>query len=520
MYYAQNGWAFVLQPRTIRQRRARARRGQVSAVATVLGLLLVVTFITTFVLNPLPELMADLELRHVFLVENQVSRLQSTILAEADNPHLRLSLASPVTLGSQASPPFGIGATSTAAFAGGSSRIQTTYQVAEIVPAPPSWNNGSSCLTGGSGHCAGNGHIDTWNVTNANNTTFTLTVNGNSNSMEYNISGNDDTINIGWTGGDTGFVLFNINGSRDNVIYNKGGSDTTHPVAQFFFYGESDTFNFNPSGSHSSHGGMTVQVVFVGEVGESCPGGNLSASDHVGALSSGGSNLAMSVVWWNLVGWVTPIHQQTYPGGGGNNETISWSNQSGFVQCAFTRSYTSTYTTQNLGGVAVTLNNIYLPRVVVALDNGAVVEGQVGGASTMIDPPAISFVRTALGIAASVTLMNFIGNFTAESGVTTAAVVTSLISAHTVNVGGTNASQTLGGTYFLNLTTMFPGAWTAFFAKMTPMVPSGTSCQAIAPIPKPYTCLDPPPATYERLVVPIVAEAITITTLTIAISLD
>jgi hypothetical protein len=486
----------------------------------VLGLLLVVTFVTTFILNPLPEVMADLELQHVFLVENQVSRLQSTILAEAENPNLHLSLASPVTLGSQASPPFGIGASSTVSFAGGSSKVQSTYDVSQIVPAPPLWNNGSNCLSGGSGHCSSSGNIDSWNVTNANDSTFTITVNGNSNSIAYNISGSNDTVNIDWTGGDTGFVLFLINGSNDVITYNKGGSDTTNPTAQFFFYGEFDTFNFNPSGSHASHGGMNLNVVFAGEVGQTCPGGNLSASDQIGALSSGGSNLAMSVVWWNLVGWVTPAHKQTYPGGAGNNETVSWANQSGFVQCAFTRSYTSTYTAQNLGGIQVAVNNIYLPRDVIALDNGAVVEGQVGGASTLVDPPAISYSLTPLGIAATVTLMNFVGNFTAVSGVTTAAVVTTLLGDHTVTIGGTNASRALGGVYYLNLTTQFPGAWAAFFAKMTPLVPSGTSCQAIAPIPKPYTCLAPPPSTYERLIIPLVAEEITLTTLTIQISLD
>jgi hypothetical protein len=510
----------VLQPRTIRQRRSRARRGQVSAVATVLGLLLVVTFITQFVLIPLPGVMSDFELRHVLLVENQVGRLQSTIQAEAENPGLQLSLVSPVTLGAQSSPPFGIGATSTVSLTGGSAKTQSTFSIAEIAPAPPKWNTGSSCLTGGRGLCSGNGNIDTWNVTGQNGTTFTVTVHGNRNSVAYNISGNNDTINIDWTGGDTGFVRFNIKGSNDIVTYNKGGSDTTNPIAQFFFYGESDTFNFNPSGSHASGGGLRVAVDFVGEIGLACPGGNLSATDTVGTLSSGGDNLNLSVTWWNLVGWTTPVQKQTYPGGGGSNESIYWSNRSGFVQCAFTKAFATVYTTQTLGGVQVALNNIYIPRAVVAYDNGAVVEGQSGGASTMVDPPEISFSAQPNGLAVTLTLVNFIGNFTSESGVATAGIVTSLLSAHSVTIGGTNTTGFLSSPFFLNMTTMYPGAWASFFGKNQPMVPNGVTCVPIVPISLPFTCLQPPPSSFERLVIPIVSASITITTLTVGITLD
>ncbi|HZY69390.1 MAG TPA: hypothetical protein VFF67_00220 [Thermoplasmata archaeon] len=491
-----------------------------SAVATILGLLLVVTFVSEFILIPLPQTMSDLELQHIILLENQLSKLQSTVLSESATTGLHLSIASPVTLGSTANPPFGAGASSTVSEEGAGARSVSHYTIASIVPAPPLWNNGSNCLTGGSGKCSSNGNLDTWNVTGQNNTTFTITVNGNSNSVEYNISANNDTINIDWTGGDTGFVLFIINGSNDVVNYNKGGSDTTSPLAQFLFYGLYDTFNFNPAGSHSSKGGMKLQVVFVGIVGRTCPGGNTSATDNVGTLSSGGSNLNMSVTWWNSVGYVSPPTKQTYPGGSGNNETIWWANNTGFVQCAFTKAYGTLYTTQHLGGLQVQVNDIYLPQAVVAYDDGAVVEGQAGGTTTMVSPPEFEYTLTPAGIVASITLVDLIGNFSAESGRQTAAITTSLATTQTSHLGGSNATLFLTSSYILNLTTQFPAAWSAFFAKIPKIVPGGTSCIPQGSIPAPYTCLAPPPGVYVTLEVPIVAVSITLKIVTAFVSIS
>ncbi|MCI4350345.1 MAG: hypothetical protein L3K15_02375 [Thermoplasmata archaeon] len=492
-----------------------------SAIATVLGLLLVVTFVTQFVLTPLPGVMSDLELRHVLLVENQVGRLQSTIQAEAENPNLHLTLASPVTLGSQASPPFGIGATSTLSLTGGSARAQSKYAVGEIVPVNPNWNTGSACLSGGAGTCSTASKVDWWNESGVNASTFTVTISGGSNALNYNLTGNNDTINVVWTGGNAKFLRLVVNGSNNTVTYNKNGADsTTAPTTAFWFYGQGNTFNFNPSGSSSSASGSKLSVLFSGEYGQTCPAGNLSGTDTIGTLSSGGTNLNMTVTWWNLVGWTTPNHKQTYPGGGGKNESITWSNKSGFVQCGFTKTYATSYTTQELGGIQVAIDNIYIPRAVVAYDNGAVVEGQAGGASTMVDPPPINFVQALLGVAVSLTLVGLIGNYSSESGVTTAAIATALLSAHTVTIGGFNATTALTSPYFLNLTTLYPGAWSMFFGAMHAMVPSGTTCVPIVPIPSPYTCLAPPPATFERIVVPIVAQEITITVLTLAVTID
>ena len=57
---------------------------------------------------------------------------------------------------------------------------------------------------------------------------------------------------------------------------------------------------------------MKVVVAFVGTLAELCPYGNLSNSDKVGTLSSGGSNLNLTILWWNAVGYISgPTHRRT-----------------------------------------------------------------------------------------------------------------------------------------------------------------------------------------------------------------
>lgn len=504
--------------RTIRQRRRRANAGQVAAVATIFGLLLVVTFISAFIIEPLPSNMGALEYQHLLQVENQVSRLQATILAEADHPGLDLALSSPVTLGSQALAPWASPSSSSIAPESSLLTTETNYGIAQVFAHPPNWNTGSSCLTGGAGHCAGNGNIDTWNVTNDNHTAFSITVNGNSNSMEYNISGNNDTITVDWTGGDTGFVFFIINGSNDVVNYDKGGSDTTSPVATFLFYGQNDVFNFSPSGSHSSKGSDTVNVVFVGTVSEVCPYGNLSATDTLGTLGSGGSNLFMNVTWWNALGYSSAGHTVTYPGGGSSNEHLTFYNNTGYVACAFTQTFSSSYTQQFVSGVLVTLNNRYIPPAFVAFDQGAVIESEEGGASAMVSPPPIVVKEFPQGYTASVTLMNFVGNFSQTGGVATASVNTRILNVQSFTITNGQSGFHVELPFYLNITTAYPLAWYDYFVGEPTLFPSGASCTEVGTFYAPATCLEPAVGHDSIISAPLFAQTLTITTVTVAIS--
>lgn len=477
------------------------------------------TFISAFVLQPLPAEMAALEVQHILQVENQLSRLQATILAEAQSPQFHLALSSPITLGSQALPPWGAASPGQILPEGGSVRTVTNYQIAHVVPHEPNWNTGSTCLTGGTGKCASNGNIDTWNVTNNNNTNFTITVNGNSNSVQYNITGNNDTITINWNGGDTGFVNFIINGSDNHIIYNKGGSDVTKPIANFFFYGQRDVFDFNPSGSHSAPGAMTLNVVFIGSLNLICPYGNLSATDHLGTLTSGGSKLNMTVIWWNADGYSSPPHKIFYPGGNSSQNYLTFENLTGVVGCAFTLAYASNYATQYGAGILVHLFNTYQPQTDVAYDQGAVVEGATGGASIMVSPPRLSYSVQPQGTIASLTLVNLLGGFNSESGgYSTADITSTVVNVQTVTIQNGQSHFFLTTPLFLNVTTAFPAAWSSFFKSFPVVFPSGASCSSSAPILAPYTCLQPPPGVLVTISAGLSVQGMTVTTITATVS--
>lgn len=502
----------------IRRHRRRANRGQVSAVATILGLLLVVSFIAEFEIAPLSSQLADKEVQHALQVENQLSRLQATILAEAESPGVHLALSSPVTLGSEGVPPWG--APSPGQILSEPSPVGTTagYEIAHLFSHPPNWNTGSSCLTGGAGKCSGNGHIDTWNVTNTNNSSFAIKVTGNHNSIQYNISGNNDTVTVDWGGGDTGFVQFVVNGSDDSIVYDKSGSDVTIPTASFVFYGERDVFSFNPSGSHSSKGGMFVNVVFVGSVGSICPFGNLSATDKLGTLSAGGSNLNMTVTWWNAVGYSTAPHVVPYPGGG-SNENITFQNRTGVIACAFEQEFATHYVSQDGSGLLVRLLNTYRPTDDVAYDQGAVVESSNGGSSVMVNPPRLVVRSEPMGVVASLTLVNLVGTSSTSAGYSTADVTATIVSVATFSAQNGLGTDVLASPLFLNITTAFPAAWASFFAAHPTVFPGGVSCTPLSALSAPFGCYHPPFGVPVKISAGLSAQGITLTVITASISI-
>jgi hypothetical protein len=484
----------------------------------MLGLLLLVSLISAYDIQPLPQQLRSLEAQHMIQVENQLLRLQSVVLAEAQVPNLHLALSSPVTLGSQAIPPWGGPSPGSIGPEGSLSGLASNYTLAKVVPAPPRWNNGTSCLTGGAGHCSGNGAVDTWNITNTNNTSLTIKVTGNHNSLGYNITGNNDTITVQWTGGDTGFVLFIINGSDDHIIYQKGGSDVTAPTATFLFYGQRDVFDFAPSGSHSGHGSMTLNVVFVGSVGLVCPYGNLSATDSLGSLGAGGSNLNMSVTWWNAVGYVSPPHTVPYPGGG-SNENLTFQNRSGVVACAFTREYASNYPISYGAGILVRMLNTYGPAADVAYDQGAVIAAADGSSATMVSPPPLTVSLAPQGLIAALTLVNVIGSSGTSSGFATAAVTTTLVTVASFTLVNGQTSRYIASPLYLHITTAFPSAWAAYFAGQHAVFPGGVSCHSAVTLSAPFSCLHPPVGTSTTLSVGLAVQGLTVTTITVSVQI-
>ena len=129
----------MVRPNSQRKWRRRGRRGQVAAVATLLGLLLVVTFIANYLSTQLPNQMAVNDLNHDVLVENQLARFGALLQSATDNGATGVQLTQPLSLGSVGLPPF---AAADSAFTGqpmnGSGAIlnYSTTSFVSTVPVP------------------------------------------------------------------------------------------------------------------------------------------------------------------------------------------------------------------------------------------------------------------------------------------------------------------------------------------------------------------------------------------------
>jgi hypothetical protein len=499
---------------TIRHRRARARKGQVSAVATILALLLVVSFIANFLVGELPGDMEQNETAHILQVEDQLARLQATITAEAQDQGTKVALVTPVTLGSQADPPFGQAATSS---------IQTelpgvgtvgTYQIADLAVMALPWNTGgSACLAGGHGTCATSAAKNTYNF-EGNGSALAVTISGSGASLFYNLTGSNDSLTLTWSGPNANKAVVIMNGSNDSVTLKKSATDTGSPVMSFSFYGANDKFTLTPSGSHSGPGGTKIAVAFVGSINGICPWGNLTATDKLGAFGTGGTFVNVTTTWWNAVGYESPPHAHAYSSG-----VATYQNQTGFARCAFTNEYPTSVTSQEAGGLLVNLNNHYVAPALVAFDQGAVVAEESGGGSVMVDQPTLVVTNRPAGTIASLTLINLVMKPSTEAGLSTSAVMSQILSVSQFAIIA-RANQSLSSPFNFTITTLFPDAWWSFFQTVPTAFPVGSTCVTIHALAAPYTCLAPPFGTAEEISAPMIVQSLILTSITAKVWID
>ena len=97
---------YLSGPRSHRNWRRRGRRAQVAAVATLLGLLLVVTFIANYLSTQLPDQMQANDLNHEIQVENQVGQYAALLQAVSAAHANGAQITQPISLGSAGVPPF------------------------------------------------------------------------------------------------------------------------------------------------------------------------------------------------------------------------------------------------------------------------------------------------------------------------------------------------------------------------------------------------------------------------------
>ncbi len=506
--------------RTIRQRRRRARSGQVSAIATILTLLLIVSYLADYLATTLPQQMQEVEFDHLLQVEDQFSQLRSTILAEANGLRYPVGLPSPITLGSGSEPPFGTPALGSIAAETPVIGQTINYSLETLIPAVPNWGVYSSCLASGAGTCSTASKTDYANYS-GNGSSYTVTISGTGNSLIYNINGDNDTLTITWSGGNAGVLAVVVNGSYDTVKLTKSGTDTTVPSMTTDFFGIHDTYSLSLAGSHESAGGLKIGVAFIGSEADECPYSNNSATDKIGTLTAGGTNLRLSITWWNAVGYATDPHTTNYPGGGTNNETITWENSTGTTTCPYLQIAATSYQATYSGGLVAALENRYQPADLVGLEDGAVLVSTPNVPALMVVPPEFSFYTNASGFQANLTLVAISGPVGTASGVGTVVIDSALASVTTVVYGGGTNGLYLANPYYLNLTTEFPGAWASYLSNETQAFPYGVTCTVIgAPLPSGSSCLTPPTGWYEQISAPLYAQTVTVTTIVIDASVN
>jgi hypothetical protein len=495
----------------LRKWRLRGRRGQVSAIATILGLLLVVTFIANYLTATLPNQMSVNDLNHVIQVENQVGRLQALLEDASSAGAVGAQLTQPITLGSVGIPPFAAANPATIEAATAGSSLVLNSSLATSTFAPPTGGiaggiaaacvivntaalvslscplvahvtyNFSSTPTTGYSFSVLNGGTFNLNVTTSGVSTgaqesIAVATKGTA-PMNLDIIGSNDSITLTMT--TASVVNLVIDGNYDvlqitnsavfstvNVVEAGIHETTTITSAQDLtfldsVYGGSDTFSAPTFGS-TTNTATNVNVYYVGftATSTSCPNDNVATTDTVS-----GGNLGTYAATYNVT--------TTY-----NPHFISHWTQTGNVvaasaqQCPFYNTVATQYVLgQSSAGFDVHLVNTYLPQADVAFDEGGVVFAQPGGTPVMIDGPSISAVQLADGNIGSMSIWIpvFTGSFATDSGVSTAEISTRLISLNTVTLSPSTAlGAAQSSNITLTVTSPFAAAWANFFNSTAP----------------------------------------------------
>ncbi len=440
--------------RPVRKWRLRGRRGQVSAVATILGLLLVVTFIANYLTATLPGQMSVNDLNHVVQVQDQVGRLSALLQAASADDAVGAQLTQPLTLGSAGQPPFAladpgsVGPTTNGSsynvtlpiggswfysfptigtplgYTGFPSSSCTPSAGTQLVCKGSStafWNVSETSLT----NLVFTGASGTYNVeikdsgtSTAHLATITTTMN-NVGTLNLLVIGNNTTIPLGITGAAT--INIEIVGNYDTLTITNSAVASTVDLLEVGLQDTTTlsdaqdlTFLANIDGTTDSvtvttntadlSASTVVSVYFMGDspATTACPNDNSAASDSV----SGGSTYTTTTPthghpttsWWgdyNVTYNVTstPATPTTTPPAWWTAYNPSEFNA--IIPAAencplFAQAAVPLYLTALGGGVAVHLASTYIPSSDVALDQGAVVYAQQGGIPILLDPPGIT----------------------------------------------------------------------------------------------------------------------------------
>lgn len=489
--------------RRARAWRRRGRRAQVAAVATILGLLLVVTFIATYLSTTLPNQMQVNDLNHDLQVENQLGQLSAALQAATGVGAIGAQISQPITLGSAGAPPFaGQDSAYTSALPQGSG-ISVQYTVLGQLayfppPGYPAGGSATGCTAAATTlTCSTAGYSPHLNMS-ANATVYTLTF-SSSGFAALNVSTNSSTISLSASGSQTLYLQLIGNSNTLAVTDSSTGAEaialfgnhdavtlasTGSGLNVFYVYGSFDTITVS---QHTSTGGMRVvvygandKVVFpavtstpvlavyltgfnaTNPVSSLCPYANLSSTDSVTGFSSTTATLKETLN--NSVGY---YNNQT----AGTGWTVTYQNVPR-TTCPY---FATAHVNVKAGGVpgaafAVHLRNTYAPVAEVAFDQGAIVYVQTGGTPTMYEAPLLQLkeLNTTHGSTtyhnitqATLWIPEFLGQIPGESGVLTADFSFRLLGVQTVAVSNTTGLATSTPVVF-TITTPYAGAWLQF----------------------------------------------------------
>lgn len=501
-----------------RRWRRQGRKAQVSAVAVILSLLLVVTVIATYLSTTLPNQMAVNDLNHETQVENQVGTFAALLPELAQPGNIGGQVTQPITLGSAGAPPFASSDSSTIIprIAGYNGTYQktlasnTSLSYTLLTPLnynpPTGWVAGGKVPTGcpattttisctsapstpvkynftgnsptytaslgiltttmylnystnGSAITitAGSTHVNVEVIGNSNTLTITPSASASAMILNVLVIGNSNTISSAASSG-TNTGVINVLGNSNKITAGNSGPGALRLV----LYGSSNTISFPTTTGTSNKFSVFINGFnAVAPTSTLCPAGNLSSTTVITKFTnSTGDKNVLTATFNNSIGYY-------------NNKTngTGWKNIYQNVPtstCPYIAQTNYAVSSTTSAGLLVSMKNTYAPAAQVAYDQGAVIYAQPGGYPVMEDPPSLSYASSTLKLFEPIFTVN---TTAAQSGTGTASLAFRLLSTHTVTSPSNGWSMNQSLAFKITYVSPFASAWMTYFCGVPAVAP-------------------------------------------------
>lgn len=498
-----------------RRWRGRGRRAQVSAIVTILGLLLVVSFVANYLATSLPHQMSVNDGIHELQVENQLGHLAAVLERASHDNVIDTPVTQPISLGSQGVPPFAAPDGGSIGGIAGQGPASINLGLFGSMYGPPTGTGRNNptyldeCTVSDlntSWKCQG-GVTVVWNFTNQNSIiSFDFRAQGGA-TVVLNFATSNSSIYVNATGAPgnaqpVGNQIIGIYGSHDNA-YIDGTGDATQKIAVVGNYdnvtivatsratvdvlmvGDHDNVTFRLSNGNSNtikvNGWGTNLTVTPGKGGDYsvnytgfspnkpksplCPYDNLVFSDYVNRFPHQAQGSGRVLLNYTEP---PPVNGTEWPFSAWQ---ITDNIPAPYVCIFFAQFNATTAGALRPATFVVHLANRYAPPVEIAFDQGAVIYAQPGGIPFMVDPPPV----TATGGFATVWVPALDNKVGAESGTGTVALTLRqmVVQRYTFPGGGWQIDPSRPLTLVYH--TPYYMAWLNHFCEDTSFTSSGAS---------------------------------------------